>query len=154
MNSVVSEAWRSAVGMVLSIILIGMVITVVRIAAGISNKTVTAISDVSEELANYDITRLDGARCCGADVVNFYRKYFYGKTSGDGFSMTVVTRPEGVPGVCQNTYTGDGFLRYMKDAGTQYYIRPNAVFDCKVTFNENGLITLVSFEQNQALPIG
>lgn len=133
--------------MVLSIILIGMVITVMRIAAGIGNKAVTALSDASEELSEYDITRLDGAECSGADVVNFYRKYYYGSSSGAEFSMSVSTKPEGVTGVSVNTYSGDGFLRYMKDPETQYYIRPNAVFECEVTFNDNGLITLVSFEQ-------
>lgn len=118
-----------------------------RIAAGINNKTVTAISDVSEELTNYDITRLDGAECCGADVVNFYRKYYYGKTSGADFTMSVSTRITGVQGVSRNTYSGDGFLRFLKDPESQYYIKPNAVFDAAVTFNDNGLITNVSFEQ-------
>ena len=132
------QAMILSAGVIMSIIFISIMVAqfekAQKMSAAVSEKMIKA----GEEIANGDIMQYDGITLTGADVRNFYRKYF-SQNGSEVMKMTVNN------GKTTSDYTASGSYPSMTDPGGNKFIKPDDLYKCSVTVNKNGIITKVSF---------
>ena len=122
----------------MSIILISIMVSQFEKARNMSAAVTQKMLNTTADIANSDILQYDGTVITGADVRNFYRRYF--KTTGADIETMYVNN-----GITNSAYTASGFYGKMTDPSDVTFIRPDDLYKCTVTVNANGIITNVSF---------
>ena len=132
------QALILSAGVIMSIVLISIMVTQFENAKDISSAVTRKISSTAADIADSDIMQYDGITLTGADVRNFYRRYFR-STGSEAEKMTVNN------GSNTTSYTEYGFYAYITDPSDRRYIKPDDLYKCSVTINANGIITNVEF---------
>ncbi len=132
------QALIMSAGAIMSIILISIMVSQFENARSISSEVTRKMSSTAADIADGDILQYDGITLTGADVRNFYRKYF--RSSGPDIDQMTVSN-----GSQTSKYTGSGFYSQMTDPGNRNYIKPDDLYKCSVEVNGNGMITGVDF---------
>ena len=132
------QAMILSAGVIMSIILISIMVSQFEKAQKMSAAVSERMLKAGEEIANGDIMQYDGVTLTGADVRNFYRKYF-SQNGSEVMKMTVNN------GKTTSDYTSYGSYSYMTDPNGNKFIKPDDLYKCSVTVNGNGIITKVSF---------
>ena len=132
------QALIMSAGVIMSIILISIMVSQFENARNISSAVTRKMSSTAADIADSDILQYDGITLTGADVRNFYRRYF--RSSGpDIDQMSVINGNRSV------RYTESGYYSQMTDPGSINYIKPDDLYKCSVEVNGNGMITNVDF---------
>lgn len=132
------QALILSAGVIMSIILISIMVAQFERAQKMSAAVTQKMIQTSEAIANSDIMQYDGVTLTGADVRNFYRKYF--TQNGSEVSTMSVSN-----GKTTTNYTASGSYSDMTDPNGRNFIKPDDLYKCSVTVNKNGIITNVSF---------
>ena len=132
------QAMILSAGVIMSIILISIMVAQFERAKKMSAAVTQKMMKTSEEIANGDVMQYDGVTLTGADVRNFYRKYF----NQNGSEITLMTVNNGKTTA---NYTASGGYSGMTDPNGKKYIKPDDLYTCSVSVNGNGIITKVSF---------
>ncbi len=132
------QALIMSVGVIMSIILISIMVSQFENARNISSAVTRKMSETAADIADSDILQYDGITLTGADVRNFYRRYF-GSSGSDIEHMSVNN------GIRTVRYTDSGFYTQMTDPANSNYIKPDDLYKCSVEVNGNGIITNVDF---------
>ena len=135
------QAMILSAGVIMSIILISIMVSQFERAQKMSAEVTQKMLKTGEAIANSDIMQYDGVTVTGADVRNFYRKYF----TGSGSEIAVMTVNNGKT---TTNYTASGSYSDMTDPKGKKFIKPDELYKCSVSVNKNGIITKVSFTVN------
>ena len=125
-------------GVIMSVILISIMVSQFEKARNMSAVVTQKMLDTTADIANSDILQYDGAVITGADVRNFYRRYF--RTSGSDIGTMYVNN-----GRTNTAYTVSGAYGKMTDPSDTAFIKPDDLYKCTVTVNANGIITNTNF---------
>ena len=132
------QAMILSAGVIMSIVLISIMVSQFEQAKDMSDAVTQKMMNTSREIADSDITQYDGVIITGADVRNFYRKYF--TVNGSRVAGMIVDN-----GKTKAEYTAAGYYSEMTDPDSLKFISPDNLYKCSVTVNGNGIITKVSF---------
>ncbi len=132
------QALILSAGVIMSIILISIMVAQFERAQKMSALVTEKMIQTSDSIANSDIMQYDGVTLTGADVRNFYRKYF--TQNGSDISAMSVNN-----GKTTTNYTTPGSYSDMTDPNGKKFIKPDDLYKCSITVNKNGIITKVSF---------
>ena len=132
------QAMLLSAGVIMSIILISIMVSQFERAQKLSAEVTQKIINADAGITNSDIMQYDGVTITGADVRNFYRKYFTANGSEAG-TMTVNN------GKVSADYSAAGSYSNMTDPNDRKFIKPDDLYKCSVTVNGNGIVTKVTF---------
>ncbi|MCR5331485.1 MAG: hypothetical protein K6E62_09910 [Lachnospiraceae bacterium] len=132
------QALIMSAGVIMSIILISLMVSQFERARDLSSAVTGKLNETAADIADSDLLQYDGAVITGADVRNFYRRYF-GVSPSDIGTMRVNN------GKTDIRYTATGSYTRMTDPTDQAFIRPDELYACKVNVNANRVITDVEF---------
>ncbi|MBP5331379.1 MAG: hypothetical protein J6Y89_05965 [Lachnospiraceae bacterium] len=135
---VAPQALILSAGVIMSIVLISIMVSQFERARNMSSVVTQKMMNTTADIANSDILQYDGVVITGADVRNFYRRYYTASGSEAG-TMTVNN------GQISSSYTSSGSYGRMTDPSDRAYIRPDDLYKCSVTVNANGIITGTGF---------
>ena len=122
---------------ILSCLLISLGIQQFRQARQVANIAGRRISEFARYLSEEEMAAYDGIRLMGSDVVNFYRRFLYGKQSD--FDMVVVKGAE------EYTIPAGWQTELLTEPGQKSYCKPDKEYRCEGVRNVNEVILKVRF---------
>ena len=136
------QALLVSAGVILSIILISIMVSQFEKAKSLSAAVSEKLVQDTAAIADSDIMQYDGITVTGADVRNFYRRYF--TQSGSELGELTVDN-----GVTVTVYRETGHYSEMTDPEDECFIPPADLFEAEVAVNKNGVITDVRFTRRK-----
>lgn len=121
------------VGMVITVGLCYIGITMFKRSSDVSETLMNNQSDTAREVQEYDVTRFDGFEISGSTAVSYIKtvvvKY--------GLSVEVTTT------IKSFTCTDSTFFTEFRDIGSDYYINPMKQYKVEVVRDDNGALQKV-----------
>lgn len=124
---------------ILSCLLISLGMQQFRQARQIANIAGRRISEFALYLSQEELVAYDGICLMGSDVVNFYRRFLYGKQAD--FTMVVVK------GAQEYAIPSGWQTKLLTEPEQKSYCRPDAEYRCEVVRNVNEVILQVRFTE-------
>ncbi len=132
------QALILSAGVILSVIMISIMVSQFEKTKNLSNAVSQRLIDQSAKIAEGDIVQYDGITVTGADVRNFYRRYV--EKASPAIEMMSVDN-----GIVRMKYDSRGHYRELNDPSGTAFVGPADLYKCRVTVNDNGVITNVDF---------
>lgn len=129
---------------IISCLLISLGMYQYRQAKQLSNAVNRRMLELSSWIEGEEIYQYDGALLSGAEVVNFYKRFFEDALVLPDFLMVIEQNDEVLK------LSGGTLLEELKRETSVMYCPNNAVYQCNVIRNENGVIREVRFRRTDA----
>lgn len=113
-----------------------------------TDKIIENSVEMSEDFDEYEITMYEFEEVKGSQVVNFIKKNIGGYTISEIAPFFVRVNSSILGKSYSNEYLNKEHIKDIKNvSAVDYYINPNAFFECEVVRNENKVILGIEFIQ-------
>ena len=128
-----------AAGILLAIGLVGTTFLIYNNAKTSINSSINQYSNLTAQYDNLSYSQYENGTAKGDEIVRLINGL---PTANDGVTIKVITKMD-TTGTEYNATNST----VETSSTSNKYINPNAVFNCSITRNANGVITVVTFTQ-------
>ncbi|MBQ9120212.1 MAG: hypothetical protein IJY09_09215 [Lachnospiraceae bacterium] len=129
---------------IISCLLISLGMQQYRQAKQLTNIVNRRMIELSAWMEGEEILQYHGVKVSGAEVLNFYKRFFCGFVPAD-FEMQLVQNG------CEISMKNGAYLAELQNSKSLLYCPDNAVYQCNVVENQNRVITAVRFVMQESL---
>ncbi len=141
---IVGRSLVFAAGVIVSVVFVSIMILEFENSKQLSDAVNENMIGLTSAVRDSGVMMYDGVRVLGADVLNFGKKYFYSASGGEEFVMTITL----ASGQELSVSSRNDMEEVVRSSGlgiSTETVNPLGEYIGKVTKNDNGVITLVSF---------
>lgn len=129
---------------IISCLLISLGMYQYRQAKQLSNAVNRRMIELSAWIEGEEVTQYDGVLMSGAEVVNFYKRFFTNVQELPEFCMVIEQDN------MRRVLASGEFLEELQTEDSVLYCPNQAVYQCSVIRNQNGVITEVCFVKKES----
>lgn len=113
-----------------------------------TDKIIAKSSKTVENLDDYEVTMYEYEEVRGSSIVNYIKKNLGGYAETETAPYFIRVSIRALDKIYTNDYTNKKHIKDIKNVSAfDYYINPNAYFECEIIRNENKVIQGIEFIQ-------